>query len=787
MKLVGESVKRVEDPRLLAGIATYIDDISLPRTVFAEFVRSTYAHARIKKIDCTRIANEKEFVACFTWKDFDGKITQLPIPEEHQAPIPEIWPLAKDKVRWVGEPVALVVAEERYAAEDLASQVEVEYEPLEVVRDPEKALDPGAPKIYENWDSNLLKHAEIKGGDIERAFSEAEVVIKERIKTTRHTAAPIENRGVIALFDPITQRLNVWSQVQFPHVGRTLFAKILGMNEDNVHFLMPDIGGAFGLKGHIFPEDVAVCAAARLLPGVPIKWVEKRTEDISFSVQEREQIHHVEVAAKKDGTILGVRDKMVADMGAYGASPWGGLTFTMITGAFIPGPYRFKNYYFEHVAVLTNKTPMGSVRGPGMYSANFVMERAIDMLSHRLGMDPYEVRMRNLIHDDEFPFQTASGLIYDKCSLVESLKKGAELIGYDSLRKEHERLRESGVYRGIGVASLIEIGGIGSGILGPSGSVTLGYEVATVRVEPDGTVKVLTGLAPHGQSSETTLAQAVADELGVPMGKIKVIYGDTDTVPYGMGSWGSRGAPLGTSAVMLASRKVKEKALKIAANMLEARLEDMELSSDGSFSVKGTPAEVKAMGKSVSLADVANVALRKPHKLPKGMEPGLESTNFFEPEIPATWSNSMTFCEVELDPESGKFKILRFHVVQDCGKMINPMVVDGQVHGGIVEGIGGAVFEEISYTEDGQINGGNFLDYLMPSSAEMPNIEVSHIETYSEQNPSQTKGLGEGGTIVAPATVANAVEDALAPFRAKITELPLKPELVLREIKNRKG
>jgi carbon-monoxide dehydrogenase large subunit len=781
-KLMGQSVKRIEDPRLLVGKGKYIDDIELPNLVFGEFVRSAYAHAYIKRIDTSQLVGKEGFVACFTAKDFEGKVNPLPVPEEHGAPIPLIWPLARKKVRWVGEPIALVIANGRYIAEDLVSLIEVEYEPLPVVVDPERALDCTAPKLYEDWKDNLLKHAEIRGGDVEKAFREADLIIKERIKTHRHTAAPIENRGVIAKFDPLSGDLDVISQIQFPHVGRTLFAKILGMGEEKIHFKMPDVGGAFGLKGHIFPEDVAVCAAARFIPDTWIKWIEKRTENISFSVQEREQIHYVEVAAKKDGTILGVRDKMIADMGAYGASPWGGLTFTMITGAFLPGPYRFKDYFFEHIAVVTNKTPMGSVRGPGMFSANFVMERALDIVAHKLELDPYDVRIRNLIRPEEFPFTTATGLIYDKCSLIESLKIGSDLVRYRELRKEHKELRARGVYRGIGIAALIEIGGIGSKILGPAGSVTLGYEVATIRVEPDGSIKIYSGLAPHGQSSETTLAQAVADELALPIDKVKIIYGDTDEVPYGMGTWGSRGAPLGTSAALLAAAKIKEKAMAIAAWLLEANPRDMQMFSDGRFSVKGIPPSIREQ-KSFSLADIATIALRRPDKLPKGIEPGLEATSFFEPEIPATWSNAMAFCEVELDLDSGKFKILRFLVVEDCGKMINPMVVEGQVHGGIVEGLGGAVFEEISYTDDGQVKGANFLDYLLPSAVESPNIEVAHIETLSEQNPSRAKGLGEGGTIVAPAAIANAIEDALMPFGKEITEIPLKPETVLKVIR----
>ena len=791
MKLVGQPVKRIEDPRLLSGSGNFLDDIHPPNVVFAEFVRSAYAHARIKKIDISKVLSATGCIAVFTSKDFDGKVNPFYIPKEHDAPIPEILPLAKNKVRFVGEPIAMVVAAEKYLAEDFASQIEVEYEPLPVNVDPEKALETGTAKLYENWkEGNLLKHAEIKGGDVGEAFAKAEVIVRHKLRTHRHTAAPIENRGVIAHYDKISGKLDVWSQVQFPHVGRTFFSKILGMPEDKVRFRMPDVGGAFGLKGHIFPEDVAVCAASRLIPGVSVKWIEKRTEDISFSVHEREQIHYIEVAALRDGTILGVKDKMIADMGAYAASPWGGLTFTMITGAFLPGPYRLKNYLFEHVAVLTNKTPMGSVRGPGMFSANFVMERAIDILAHKLALDPYDVRMKNLIQDNEFPYQSVTGLVYDKCSLVESLKRGSLAFNYEKIRKEHRELRKRGIFRGVGIASLIEIGGIGDAILGPAGSVTLGYEVSTVRVEPDGSIKVITGLAPHGQGSETTLAQAVADELGVSLERIHVIWGDTDSIPYGQGTWGSRGAPLGTSSVIVAASRVRQKAFKIAAGLLEAREEDMQLYEDGILSVKGIPVQVRKgadgkKAKGFTLEEVAQIALRRPDKLPRGIEPGLEATSFFEPEVPATWSNAMTFCEVEVDPETGKFKILRFLVVEDCGRMINPLVVDGQVHGGIAEGLGGAIFEEIAYTDDGQLLGGNFLDYLMPSAVETPNIEVEHIETISEQNPSGAKGLGEGGTIVAPAAVANAVDDALMHLGSgTVTAIPLKPEYVLNVIKS---
>lgn len=788
MKLVGQSVKRVEDPRLLAGHGRYLDDIHPPDTLYVEFVRSTYPHARILRIDGSELRGQEGFISLLTFDDFKNSVDPLYIPKEHEAPIPLIRPLAEGKVRWVGEPVAMVIASERYIAEDLASMVIVDYEPLESNVDPEKALDPNAPKLYDDWESgNLLKRWEIKGGNVREAFSQADVVVKERIKTHRHTGAPIENRGTIARFDSFSGKLDVWTQVQFPHVARTFFSKILKMPEEKVHFRMPDVGGSFGLKGHIFPEDVAICAAARLLPGKALKWVEKRTENISFAIHCHEQIHDVEVAAKRDGTILGVKDKLIADLGAYGASPWGGLTFTMVlTGGFLPGPYRFQNYQFDHYAVLTNKTPMGSIRGPGMLSANFVMERVLDIVAHRLDLDPYEVRLKNLIRDDEYPFTTVTGLVYDRCSLIESLKSGAIAVNYHKLRKEHEELRKKGIIRGIGIASLVEIGGIGTDILGPSGSVTLGYEVATIRVEPDGSIRVFTGLAPHGQSSETTIAQAVADELKVPLERIQVIWGDTDVVPYGQGTWGSRGAPLGTSAAILAAVKVREKAKRIAASMIEARPEDIQLFDDGTYSVKGAPRDLRK-SHAVSLADVARIALRRPDKLPSGIEPGLEFTSFFEPEVAATWSNAMTFCEVELDQESGKFRILHFLVVEDCGKMINPMVVDGQVHGGIVEGLGGAIYEEISYTEDGQINGGSFVDYLLPTAVEAPDIEVRHIETLSEQNPSQTKGLGEGGTVVAPAAVANAVDDALRNLEGSmpITEIPLKPENVLRNIRNR--
>jgi carbon-monoxide dehydrogenase large subunit len=623
---------------------------------------------------------------------------------------------------------------------------------------------------------------QIKHGNVEQCNSQADFVIREKIRISSRTSAPIENRGIIAEYDAISGRLDIRSEFQFPHVGRTLYSNILQIPEDKIHVKIGDAGGAFGLKGHVFPDEVAVCAAARLLPGHAIKWIEKRTENISSSIHEREQIHDLQVCVKKDGTILGLKDTMIADVGAYGASPWGGLPFVQITGAYLPGPYRIKNYELDLIACVTNKTPLGSVRGPGMLSANFVMERMMDIVAHKLGLDPYEVRMKNLIHSDEFPYTTVTGLRYDLCSLTESLERGAVEIDYENLRRDHAELRKQGIYRGVGIASLIQVGGEGSKIMGPSGSATMGYEVAVVRVEPNGSVKVLTGLAPQGQSSVTTVAQAVADELGVALEKVIVNWGDTDAIPYGQGTGANRGAVLGTSAAILAARKVKEKAIKIAASMIEARTEDIEMRYDSGFAVKGSPKGFAT----VSLQQIAQIALRRPDKLPKGMEPGLEATYFFEPpeKKQSTWSNATCFCEIELDLETGKVRIIRFHIVHDCGRMINPVVVEGQIHGGIVQGIGAALYEEIPYNKDGQILGGNFLDYLLPSSVESPEISISHLETIAEQNPAGTKGMGEGGTIVAPAAIANAVEDAILHLNSgKIVSYPMKPERVLEKIK----
>ena len=774
-------MKRLEDPRLLTGSGSYLDDVSMPGMLHAEFVRSQYPHAKIKDINFSPLEKEEGFVAAFTSKDFTF-VKPFPIPSELQAPIPKIWPLAKDKVRFCGEPVALIIASNRYVAEDLASLVDVDYDPLEPVIDIEKSLDKNASRLYDDWESNLLKHSQLKHGDFQESVSKADHVIKERIRIPARTSAPIENRGIVAEYTSISDRLDIWNEFQFPHVGRTLYSEILQIPESRIHIKVGDVGGAFGLKGHVFPDEVAVCAAARLLPGRPIKWIEKRTENISFAIHEREQIHELEVAVKKDGVILGLRDSMVADIGAYGASPWGGLPFPQITGAFLPGPYNIKNYELDLRACVTNKTPLGSVRGPGMLSANFVMERMVDIIAHKLDLDPIEVRRKNFIRSDEFPYTTATGLEYDKCSLTESLERGAAEIDYENLKREHEALRRKGIYRGVGVASLIQVGGEGSKIMGPAGSATMGYEVAIVRVEPNGSVKVFTGLAPQGQSSVTTIAQAVADELGVALEKVSVTWGDTNVVPYGQGTGANRGAVLGTSAAILAVRKVKDKAIKIASSMIEARPEDIELRSDGEFAVKGSP---KGLAPSVSLKQVATLALRRPDRLPEGMEPGLEATQFFEPKIQSTWSNATCFCEVEVDLETGKVKIIRFHVVHDCGRIINPNIVEGQIHGGIVQGFGTALYEEISYNDDGQIFGGNFLDYLLPSSVESPPVSISHIETVSDQNPAGTKGMGEGGTIVAPAVIANAVDDALFHLKndGKIVSYPMKPERVFDEIR----
>jgi len=562
-----------------------------------------------------------------------------------------------------------------------------------------------------------------------------------------------------------------WSNNQFPHLYRTFLARMLDIPENKIRVTVKDIGGGFGVKGHFYREDVIACLLAMKL-GRPVKWSEDRIEHLQGSAHEREQIHDLEVAAKKDGTILAVKDRCIADIGAYGLPPWSGAPLTLFTNVLLPGAYRFRDYYGEHLSVVTNKCPYGAVRGPTMLQSNFVMERAIDLVARRLGLDPVTVRTKNLVSSNELPYTSATGMVYNSGSFRESVERLLEFVDYKQLREQQDEARKQGKYIGIGISALIQPSSFGSPVNAAFGIG--GFDSATVRIDPSAKATVYTGLMPHGQGHETTLAQLVASELQVALEDVEVVYGDTAQTPYGIGTHSDRGAVIGGGAAILATRKVREKALSIAAKLLECQPSDLDYAA-GRFARRETPA------KAVSLAEVATVAYTTPHKV--GVEPGLEATAYFEPQAALTWSNGAHAAVVQVDPETGYVKVSRYAVVLDCGNMINPMIVEGQVRGGVAMGLGGTLLEDSSYDSQGQLRAVDFMDYLMPTALDVPPITIDHIITPAPDNPGGFKGMGEGGNIASPAAIASAIEDALQPFGVKVTEIPLPPEKVLNLIK----
>jgi len=767
-KLVGARVKRVEDRRLLTGQGRYVDDHGPPRTLHAAFLRSPHAHARIARID---MAPAPGVVAVMAGEEIAGLAKPLraasKMPHYKETAMPA---LALGKVRYVGEPVAVVVAESRYAAEDALDRIAVDYDPLPPITDMEAALADGSALVHDEAGTNLILQREFAVGDVDRALEGAAVVIRERFRFYRHAGVCMENRVCLAEYDPGAERLTLHSSTQCPNILRDCLADLLDMPEYNIRVVAPDVGGGFGVKTPLYQEETTACVLARRLRR-PIKWVEDRREDLLTTIHAWDEILDVELGLTRDGTIVGLRANVFVDVGAYSIFPWTAAIEPVQCISFLPGPYVVPNYRGRTHGIATNKCPMGPYRGVARPVSTFAMEGMVDRAARRLGMDPTEIRLKNYIRT--FPYKSPSGVVWDSGSFYESLLKAREAIEYGALRAEQQRLRAQGKYLGIGFASYVELTGVGSAIpVAPGMAITTGMEAATVRVDPSGKVTALFGIASHGQSLETTLAQVVAGELGVPMEDVKVLHGDTGVSPYGTGTYASRSAVIGGGAGMLAGRAVRDKALAIAAHMLEANVEDLDL-RDGSFYVKGVPQA------RLTLRDVAKSAYYGVKHIPRGMEPGLEATKFYDPYF-GTTSNATHAAVVEVDPDTGHVHIRRFLVVEDCGVVINPMVVEGQAHGGVAQGIGAALLEELVYDAQGQLTTATLMDYLIPTASEVPNIEVAHLETPSPTALGGFKGMGEGGTIGAPGALANAVADALAPLGVEVRELPITPERIVR-------
>ena len=745
--------------------------------LWAAFVRSPEAHAKIVSIDTSAAAARPGIHAVYTGEDMADIGGPLPMawaPPGVDVNNPEHWALARGVVNHVGDPVAMVIGDDRYAVNDAVEDVIVEYDALPVIVDPEAAIA-GGPFVHEALGTNKVHEWSLPGGDVEAGFAEADVIVERRVVNHRTAGAPIEPRGVLA--DYRAGSLTLWSSTQVPHFVRLFMALLLGLTEDHVRVIAPDVGGGFGSKLQVYGEELIACWASRKL-GRPIKWIETRSENMQVTHQGRDQISQTKMGAKRDGTITAFHVKILADFGAYNM-----LLTPLIPslGAFVMGGcYAIPNVQTDIVGVFTNKCPTDAIRGAGRPEATHMVEVTLDALAHELAMDPLEIRRKNFIATDSFPATVATGVIYDSGDYPKALDKLMEHVDVAAFRREQEELRAKGIYRGIGFCTYTEICGLApSRVTGPAGvGVQAGlWESAMVRVHNTGAVTVYTGSSPHGQGHETAFAQIAADKLGVDPAIVEVIHGDTATGPEGRNTYGSRSLATGGAAVARASDKVVAKVKAIVAAELEAAPEDIEV-SDGKFSVRGSP------DKGLSLAEVAGIAYVG--AVPEGMEPGLEETTFYDPEN-FVFPFGAHACIVDIDADTGKVDVVRYVAVDDCGNPINPMLIDGQIHGGVVHGIGQALYERVHYDEDGQLVTGTFVDYGLPTAAELPSFETDRTVTPSPVNSLGAKGIGEAGTIAASAAVTNAVIDALRPLGVDFINMPLSPMRIWEAISAAKG
>ena len=770
---IGVRAPRREDAPLIRGRGRFIADIEPAGTLHMAVLRSPFAHARIDGIDASA-AEALEGVHCvLTTDDLDGigafpTIWRLPGQKESNTPA-----LAPGKARYVGEPIAAVVADSRYVAEDALDLIDVDYEVLDHVVDVEAALADGAPVINEDMGDNTIIEYTFPGinalgvaGDIEGAFAEADEIISGKFRIGRYSGVPLETRGLVAEWDDLRQTLTLHSESQVASLLRTELAAALGLPETSVRILTPNIGGAFGNKWDRYPEDILVSLAAMKLDR-PVKWIEDRREALQATVHGRQQLQEWQLAAKADGTVLGLKGRVLSDQGAHLHSV--GLGPAWVTGAAAVNQYKIANYHCDLVGVATNKTPNSTFRGFGGPEAIFGIERMMEKTARKLGIDPAELRRRNMIQADEFPYFSPGGAVYDSGSYPEALEKALEAVEYDQLRETQQSLRDQGVYRGIGIASYIHVSGFGpSAILGFLDYYTGGYEGSTVKIDPHGRATLYTGMIPIGQGTETTLAQVAADQLGIDISNVKVVWGDTDQTPYtGFGSAGSR-SNVAAVAVIKAIEEIRAKAVRIGAGLLEADPEDVAY-ADGRISVKGAE-EMR----SLTLADVAQQAYWA-HRIPEGDQPGLEASYVYDPAN-FTTAYGTHVAVVDVDADTGKIDWVKYVVVDDCGTIINPLLVEGQIHGALAHGLGGAMLEEFVYDDEtGQLLSSTLMDYLLPSFTDLPDFEIHHLVTPSPHTEGGFKGMGESGCFPSAAALANAVGDALSHLGVEVDQTPVTP------------
>jgi carbon-monoxide dehydrogenase large subunit len=763
---VGASVKRREDPRLITGSSVYVDDLKLPGMVHAAIVRSPYAHANLKGIDTAAALAMPGVVAVLTAADLTAILTSKYPVQEHgevsdvieeeasddaSIPVPGVEPLALTKVRYVGEPVAAVIAESLAQAEDAAAFVEVDYEPLAAVVDPYEARQDGAPQLYDEVKNNISVRHQTVHGDVDGALAGSAIKVTAKIRAARCHPMPMEARGTVSAPDPITRGLTIWTSNQAPHGFRNEIAAAFGLGQNQVRAIAPEVGGGFGCKFGAYPEDYVATGAALLLKR-PVKWIESRSESFLATNHGRNQWGEFEIGADKNGKIQALRARVTLDSGAYPKA----LDLAWCTWVMSTGPYVVPNLDYVVEGVYTNTMANGAYRGAGRPEATFYLERLMDLIADEGKLDPVQVRRVNFIQPDKFPYNTLSGEQYDTGEYEKPLNKALELIGYQQLRKEQAELRTQGRYLGIGLASYVEICGFGP------------WESSTVRVEPGGEVTIFTGISPHGQGEETTFAQLAADYIGADFDNVILHHGDTGNTSHGNGTGGSRGLAVGGAALVIVLNQIKEKASRIAAHKLEAAVEDIEL-REGKYRVKGVPTG------GLSLADVAEIAYSG--DLPAGLNPGLDATDFFKP-ADETFPFGTHIAQVEVFPETGEVKLLRYLSVDDCGNIISPLLVTGQVHGGLAQGIGLVLWEELIYDGSGELLTGTLNDYAVPKAHGFPQFETHHTTTTTPINPLGSKGIGEAATIGATPTVTNAVIDALEPWGITQLDIPFTAEKV---------
>jgi len=763
-KYFGAAVKRREDPRFLLGQGRFIDDVIVPGMLHAAFLRSPHAHARIVRINTAAAASAPGVVRVLSFQDLERWMKPLPlfgaVPpglaaavkfDIRQAPQ---WALCRDRVRYVGEIVAMVVADSPERAEDAVDLIEVEWDPLPPVVDMTRAVEPGAPLIHPEWGSNVGIGFTHSIGDAENAFAQADATVAETFHIQRYVGMPLEGRGVVATWDRRDGTMTTWNSTQVSHFVQQGLTGALGLPPHKIRVIAPDLGGGFGTKASGYAEDALVPIASVAL-GRPVKWIESRREHMSSAAHARHQVHAISLAARRDGTILAVRDRIWLDLGAYNV--WG-VVLPYNTVAHLIGPHRIRNMRVDVLAVVTNKTPNAPYRGAGRPETVFAMDRIVDCLARELRMDPAEIRRRNYIRPDELPYdfgmpyRDGNPLVYDTGDFPDALEKALEAAGYREFRAEQSRLRARGVHRGIGISGYVEGTAIGP------------YEGATVKLDLAGRVIVATGAINSGQGHETSFAQIAADALGVPLDWVTVTGGDTAGVPFGVGTFASRSAVTAGNSIADACREVRTKLARAAAVLLEAGPDDIEI-EDGRVFVRGSP------GSAVDIARVVQASI------PTFAKPGVASPDFeasaYHHVPTVTYASAVHVAQVEVDAATGRVTLLRYVVAHDCGRVINPIIVEGQVHGGVAQGVGGALFEEMVYDETGQLLTGSLMDYAVPKADDLPLIETVHLEFPSPRNPLGVKGLGEGGAISPPAAIANAIEDALAPFGVRITETPV--------------